>query len=184
MLTELDILFDITDKLEHLGIKYMLTGSLAMNYYSLPRMTRDIDVVIELKEADLGKIITMFKRDYYLSPKSMQEAVENSSMFNIIHDEAVIKVDFIIRKESEYRKVEFSRRKKVKILDHNIWIVTKEDLVISKLLWAQDSLSQIQKMDIENLLKSGYDKAYLSRWLKTLFIYDFSRDFLNGRYFN
>ena len=31
---------------QFLGIGYMLTGSMAMNYYSQPRMTYDIDLVI------------------------------------------------------------------------------------------------------------------------------------------
>jgi hypothetical protein len=30
----------------------MLTGSMAMNYYAQPRMTRDIDIVVELTPQD------------------------------------------------------------------------------------------------------------------------------------
>lgn len=42
--TELDILRDVSQRLESAGIAYMLTGSVAMNYYAQLRMTRDIDL--------------------------------------------------------------------------------------------------------------------------------------------
>jgi hypothetical protein len=48
MLTEIDILRDISGRLDALSLPYMLTGSMAMNYYAVPRMTRDIDMVINL----------------------------------------------------------------------------------------------------------------------------------------
>jgi hypothetical protein len=46
--TELDVLRDVSRRLESAGISFMLTGSVAMNYYAQPRMTRDIDLVVSL----------------------------------------------------------------------------------------------------------------------------------------
>ena len=42
MQNELDIVRDVAARLEGAGIAYMLTGSMAMNYYAQPRMTRDM----------------------------------------------------------------------------------------------------------------------------------------------
>lgn len=47
MSLELDIAADVTERLSHAGIQYMLTGSMAMNAYAQPRMTRDVDDKIE-----------------------------------------------------------------------------------------------------------------------------------------
>ena len=47
-MNEIDIVRDVSRRFEQAGIPYMLTGSMAMNYYAQPRMTRDIDVVIAL----------------------------------------------------------------------------------------------------------------------------------------
>ncbi|MEI6128308.1 MAG: hypothetical protein WCQ99_17305 [Pseudomonadota bacterium] len=63
----------------------------------------------------------------------MKEALQHESMFNLLHLESVIKVDCIIRKSSEYRQVEFNRRTKIKIGDVATYIVSKEDLILSKL---------------------------------------------------
>src|SRR5579885_2445205 len=49
MWNELDIVRDVSQRLNAAEIGYMLTGSMAMNYYAQPRMTRDIDVVIALR---------------------------------------------------------------------------------------------------------------------------------------
>lgn len=52
MSDELDVLKSVTAQLEGAGIAYMVTGSMAANFYTVPRMTRDIDLVIELSERD------------------------------------------------------------------------------------------------------------------------------------
>ena len=53
------------------------------------------------------------------------------------------------------------------------WITTREDLVISKLLWAKDSLSELQLRDVKNLLAtaSEVDLEYLERWTKELEVF-------------
>ena len=52
MQNELDIVRDVSARLDGADIGYMLTGSMAMNYYAQPRMTRDIDIVVDLKPGD------------------------------------------------------------------------------------------------------------------------------------
>ena len=66
-----------------------------------------------------------------------------------------------MRKSSEYRRLEFDRRQKIQILDFATWIVSKEDLIISKLFWAKDSHSELQLRDVKNLLATGFD-AFIS----------------------
>lgn len=60
MLNEFDVIRDVTGRLTIAGIPHMLTGSLAMNYYSLPRMTRDIAFVVEARAKDVDTIIYQF----------------------------------------------------------------------------------------------------------------------------
>jgi len=165
---EIDIVRDVSRKLDQGGIAYMLTGSMAMNYYAQPRMTRDIDVVVAVGPNDVERMVSLFEAEYYLSKESMRESVAHESVFNLIHHESVIKVDFIVRKQNEYRRVEFERRQKVSILDFTTYIVSKEDLIISKLWWAKDSHSEIQLGDVKNLLAIGYDREYVERWTHEL----------------
>jgi hypothetical protein len=183
-LTELDVLIDVVNKLNSLNVNYMLTGSLAMNYYAEPRMTRDLDFIIEINEKDIDKFINNFKEDYYISKDAIVKALHYNSFFNIIHIQAVIKVDFLIRKKEEYRKNEFDRRQIIRILGNEINIVSKEDLIISKLFWAKDSKSEKQKNDIINLLNTDYDKEYLLKWLQKIDLITFFKEFIDARYFD
>jgi len=168
MLNELDILKDITQKLDKVNISYMLTGSIAMNYYAVPRMTRDIDIIIEIYFKDIDPLIEIFKDEYYIERNSIIDSIKRNSIFNIIHNSSFIKVDFIIRKKEEYRKIEFNRRLKVDFTGFPIYIVSKEDLIISKLFWAKTGDSDYQLRDVINLMNTGYDKEYILNWSNKL----------------
>ena len=63
MQNELDIVRDVSQRFDAAAIGYMLTGSMAMNYYAQPRMTRDIDVVVALRPADAENMVKLFSPD-------------------------------------------------------------------------------------------------------------------------
>jgi len=165
---ELALIQDVVQRLDRVGLAYMLTGSLAMSFYAQPRMTRDIDLVVEMGSGDAARIHALFEDDYYVSLDAIREAVTHASMFNVIHNESLIKVDLIVRKDEPYRLAEFARRHPVRIGDLEVYLVSKEDLILSKLVWAKDSLSEQQLRDVQNLTETGYDRAYLERWLPEL----------------
>ena len=168
MQNELDIVRDVSQRLDGAGIAYMLTGSMAMNYYAQPRMTRDIDLVVALVPSDSDKVVRLFHPDYYFSREAIQSSIAAQSLFNLIHQESVIKVDCIIRKNHPYRRIEFERRQRIEIEDFSTWIASKEDLIISKLEWAQPSHSELQLRDVKNLAETGCDLPYVEHWTKEL----------------
>ena len=172
MTEELQTLRDIVTRLDTAGIEYMLTGSVALNSYAQPRMTRDIDLVVAFVMQDAGRIAEVLGSDYYVSPEAAREAVMHQSSFNAIHQATLIKVDFMIRKQEDYRLHEFTRRIRLRVADFDLWVVSKEDLILSKLLWAKESLSERQLADVENLIASGCDIGYLKTWSAALNLTD------------
>jgi hypothetical protein len=165
---QLDIVRDVSARLDRGGIDYMLTGSMAMNYYAQPRMTRDIDIVVALTPRDADNIVRLFAQDYYVSRDAVSSSIAHESLFNLIHQESVIKVDCIVRKSSPYRRAEFERRQRITIEDFSTWITSKEDLIISKPWWAKDSHSELQLRDVQNLANTGCDADYIERWTREL----------------
>lgn len=170
MTKEIDILKFVCRKLNENNIPYMLTGSLAANFYASPRMTRDIDIVIEILESDVSKFYENFQTDFYINDSSILDAIKHASMFNIIHNDSVLKIDFVIRKDSPYRQTEFHRRRQIELDGILIWIVAPEDLIISKLFWSKDSMSDFQLRDVRNILMSAndLDKEYMHKWIQVL----------------
>ena len=141
---------------------------MAMNYYAQPRMTRGIDVVVALAPGDAETIVDLFHPDYYVSEEAVRDSIAGESIFNLIHNESVIKVDCIVRKNTTYRRAEFDRRKPIEIDNFSTWIVSKEDLIISKLFWAKDSGSEAQMRDVQNLVATGCDAVYIDNWTQEL----------------
>lgn len=168
---ELEVLKIVVQRLADSGINYMVSGSVAGNFYSQPRMTRDIDMVIQLSRFEVDKIYHLFEGDFYIERDSIVAALKDRGMFNIIHNEKVIKIDFIIAAHTEYEKVKFQRRVLKDIEGINLFLISLEDLILSKLLWAKDSRSELQLNDVKNLTtfdREGLDLAYLENWADTL----------------
>ncbi len=170
MTEELEVLKIVTGRLDSARIPYMVTGSIAANYYATPRMTRDIDLVVELTTGDTDRLCALFESDFYIDRGTVLDAVARAGTFNLIHQAYVVKVDIIVRKDSEYRRVEFARRRRAAVEGHEFSIVTPEDLIISKLDWAKASRSEVQLADVRSLLSStrDVDRAYLERWTERL----------------
>jgi hypothetical protein len=167
---ELQVLLLVAQRLEKAGIAYMVTGSVAMSFYATPRMTRDIDIVIDIRETDIPRMVDLFTSDFYINRNMIESAIRHEDMFNIIHNEYVVKIDFVVRKSDEYRQVEFARRRKVRVDSTDIWIVSPEDLVLSKLWWAKDSHSERQLADVTNIMNHVPDlnREYLQKWVQGL----------------
>jgi hypothetical protein len=157
MTTELDVLAIVGDRLTAHGIPFMLTGSFAMAHYAAPRMTRDLDIVAALRLQDVPQIAAAFSADFYIDADAAMEAIASERLFNLMHYGSGIKVDLIVRKSSEYRILEFSRRRHVEMGTISTWIVSREDLILSKLVWALDARSELQLRDVGQLLSGPMD---------------------------
>jgi hypothetical protein len=165
---ELEVLSDVVGRLDRAAIPYMLTGSIALSYYAQPRMTRDIDLVVELAGRDAKSVEALFTPGYYVSDVDIDRALTDAGMFNVLHLDKLVKVDLIVRKDAPYRRHEFTRRQRVPMPGFAAWIVSREDLILSKLAWAKDSGSEMQLRDVRALLAGDVNRKYLERWAPEL----------------
>jgi hypothetical protein len=164
MTTELDVLAQVSAGLTAQGLPFMLTGSFAMARYTTPRMTRDIDIVVALPPESVDRLVQEFSVDFYVDTDAARVAVQSERLFNMMHLSSGIKVDLVIRKSSEYRRLEFERRQRALVGTVETWIVSREDLILSKLVWARDAQSELQYRDVRQLLDGDVDLEYLQRW--------------------
>jgi len=177
MTTELDVLRRVGTGLASRGLPFMLTGSFAMAYYAAPRMTRDIDFVVALKVEDIDAVVNEFSSEFFVDADAARVATKSERLFNTMHQASGIKIDLIVRKSSDYRRADFDRRLHVTLGSIDTWIVSREDLILSKLVWARDSQSEMQRRDVEQLLKSAdLDGHYLRSWAARLGVDEFLRE--------
>lgn len=148
---------------------YTLSGSMAMSVYTLNRSTQDFDFIVNLKSSDIPKILDNFKTGYYCSEEAIKDALIRKSTFNILDPSTGFKADFIILKETIYRTTEFSRRRKVQLLNSDVYMVSGEDLLISKLIWIQELQSGRQMEDIKAISQNTeLDWNYTWFWIQQM----------------
>lgn len=160
----IDLLQRVCRSLDESNVPYMISGSIALNIYTIPRMTRDIDIVVEITENRIDEFTALFP-DSYFNRETIIVEIKRQGMFNIIDHQTGFKLDFIVRKETEYFKQAFENRERIYELDTDLWVIRLDDLIIAKIIWIQDYQSEKQIMDIENLLVNpDRNMDYIKKW--------------------
>jgi hypothetical protein len=169
------LLEEVCLALNKANISYMVSGSMAMTLYTIPRMTRDIDIIIELNKEDIDMFYDIFAGHAYIDKLTVEEEVKRRGMFNVIDHRTGYKVDFMLKKFSEYREKEFERRQFTTMFGFPMWVVSLEDLILSKIIWIQEYQSERQIEDIKNLLRNDKaDMAYIQVWCQKLTLNTFN----------
>ena len=168
-----NVLGDFTKRLDKLVIEYMLVGSMALVHYAMPRTTVDIDIVVNILPEKLDEFIAEFENDYYIPTGRAKQAVRQKGMFNVLNNETILKIDCVVLKENEFETNAFSRREKVDYSgDFDVWIISREDLILSKLNWAKNTKSERQMLDVASIIRNSFDKNYVEKWAKKLGVED------------
>lgn len=170
-----DFLLRVTRLLEEAGIEYMVTGSIASAFYGEPRATRDIDVVVNCGRRALTRFLELCaEADWYFSEDAAREALAARGMFNIIDPESGLKADLILRKARDFSLEEFDRRTPQPVCSSQeppVALASPEDIILSKLEWAQQTSSPQQLRDAQQVAHARtreLDLGYLRRWARTL----------------
>jgi len=154
---------------EALGIQYMIGGAQAAMFYGEPRLTRDIDVIAEIELAHVAGLLERFPtEDFYLSEDAVREAIRDRGQFDIIHPDSGLKIDVILPKNTEYDRVELSRRERHELLEGlHAYFARPEDVILYKMIYFREGGSDRHIRDILGILEvSGpeIDTAYIAEW--------------------
>ncbi len=168
-----DLLRRVIDVLEDQGIVYLLVGSLASGVYGEPRLTADIDVVVELDPPQAANLCAAFPApEYYASETAAREAVARGGQFNVIHPATGNKIDFIIARTDAWGRSQIARRRREHILPgRSGYTAAPEDVILGKLWYYREGGSEKHLRDIAGILQvSGdeVDTAYVDDWSEKL----------------
>lgn len=113
-----DILRRTVRRLDDLRLRYLITGSIASMYYGEHRLTNDIDIVIALREDDVGGFLAAFAEpDVYVSEDAVAEAVRRRGQFNVLYPNEGMKIDFMVATESTFDRARLDRANRLPIGD-------------------------------------------------------------------
>ena len=160
--------------LESLRIPYMVTGSVASMLYGDPRLTNDIDIVVEIKPEHARPLAQSFSGgDYHIAPPDLLEGrILAGGPIAILHVPTLSKADLVLRKDNDFAREEFLRRRRVSFTEStDILAATPEDIILSKLQFYALGGSEKHLRDIQGILQNSQaliDSSYLERWVSRL----------------
>lgn len=168
----LPVFFDVLRRLDEAGIEHMVVGSVASMVYGEPRLTHDLDVVVDLKPTDALHIEALFPAaDFYVPPPEViRDEVVRRGQFNLIHHDSGLKVDLVVRKATPHARAEFQRRRRTVLYDDfAVVVASAEDVILKKLEYFREGGSAKHATDIRGVLaQTEVDRAYLDEWVATL----------------
>lgn len=167
------LLVKVAKLLDDLSIPYVLTGGLAVTIWGQPRTTQDADLIAEVQLRDVPKLFAGLQGlsgAGYIDDLMMREAIEHNGEFNYIDPESGYKIDFWVPKESPFTRACFDRRVHVEMDGYPIWVVTPEDLIVSKLDWWRrgSAKSQYDIRWVMDAQGTRLDWQYIEHWSKLL----------------
>ena len=172
-MTQAELLRHLVDVLESVGAEYMIGGSHAAMYYGEPRLTRDIDVIVALRAADLPTFLRGFpQEDYYVDDLAAREAVRTTKQFNIIHPSSGLKIDVYVNPNTPYDRERLTRRQRLPLVPgREAYFASPEDVILYKLLYHRQVESGMHVRDILGIIRvSGaeLDERYIAQWTDRL----------------
>lgn len=108
----------IFKKLNEAGIEYIVVGGVAINLYGIPRMTYDIDLLLNLEDQNIRKFVQLLNK-WGFKPKvpvdimdlgeedKREDWIRNKHMkaFNLVNPQwAISEIDIVIDSPVDYEK--------------------------------------------------------------------------------
>jgi hypothetical protein len=174
-MNERELLVDCLRRLNRTGVSYYLTGSMASNYWGVPRTTHDIDFVVSMPLAAVSAMVREFSGDFYIEEAAVRAALEPPYQFNAIDTRSALKVDFWLTRPEPFDREMLLRRQSVTLFGERAWVATAEDVILHKLVWHRITPSERQLGDAAGIFAvqgEALDAEYLDRWAEKLLIAD------------
>jgi hypothetical protein len=154
-LTQLELLRFALTALDRLNVRYAVVGSFASSVWGDPRMTRDIDIVVQLDSAQAEAILAAFPDDeFYISRAAVDEAIGRAGQFNVIHPTSGNKIDFMVAGSSAWSAAQLSRARLIRFLpDLEGYVAAPEDVILGKLIYYRDGGSDKHLRDITGIFQ-------------------------------
>ena len=155
------------DALDAANVPYMIVGSLASNFHGIPRSTRDADFVVELSPGRLDRFGASLPPALTLHPQGSFETVTGTTRYLVELAGSPFVCELFVRSDDAHDRERFVRRQRARILERVAFVATAEDMIVTKLRWADAAHRSKDVDDIRNIVAvrgPELDWAYVSRW--------------------
>ena len=149
-------------RLNSLGVKYIVTGAVASIIYGEPRLTFDLDLVIELHPKDVDRFAAAFPlEDFYCPPSQIIQieiARPQRGHFNLIHHDTGFKADIYASGQDKLHQWALNNRKHVDFEGEAFWLAPVEYVILRKLQYYREGRSEKHLRDVSSILEISSDQ--------------------------
>jgi hypothetical protein len=156
-------LFQIfVSRMNQLSVTYMITGAVAGIIYGEPRLTNDIDMVIDLKADKIDPFSDSFPiEDFYCPPPEvikLEISRPSRGHFNLIHHKTGFRADVYAAGKDELNLWGLKNRKAIDVEGDEFWLAPIEYVILRKLEYFQEGVSDKHLRDISGMLALSSDQ--------------------------
>ena len=160
---EPDLFLFFVRPLNHAGIPYAITGSVAAIFYGEARLTHDVDLVVAMKSEDIQTLGEVFPpAEFYVPPADviLQEMRrQQGGQFNIIHMHTGFKADLFPAGRDELNVWAIRQRRQVQFEGETLSLAPPEYVIIRKLEYYREGGSQKHLRDFRSMLAISPDQV-------------------------
>jgi hypothetical protein len=153
-----------TRKLNELGLRYMVSGSVAAIYYGEPRLTNDVDIIVFLPRQQIAAFEAAFPMErFYCPPREVlqiEAAREQRGHFNILHHDSGFKADIYLGGRDALHQWGIEHAREVEIDGERVRLAPPEYVIIRKLQFYREGGSAKHLRDIGGMLLSLGDSLH------------------------
>ena len=168
-----DLLGYVVSVLEQLDIPYMVVGGFAAITYGEPRLTLDVDIVVDMRYSHVAPFVAAFPiPDYYVSREGILDSLARRYPFNVIQPHTGAKVDLVPLSEDLRVRVTFTRRRRIvydEVTGRAAYFATAEDIVVAKLHAYQETGSEKHLRDARGIVVTQWGRLNVddvTRWAR------------------
>jgi hypothetical protein len=148
-------------RLDALGVGYMVTGSIASMIYGEPRLTLDIDIVLELQIERADAFLDAFPESAFYRPPLEVVRAEASrdarGHFNLIHYETGMKADIYMRTRDSLDRWGLANRRRLAMGANAMWVAPPEYVIVRKLEYFREGGAERHVRDVRAMLAGGHE---------------------------
>ena len=148
--------------LNALGSPYMVTGSVASIYYGEPRLTHDVDVILQLSSSDAAALVRAFPtEDFYCPPLEavvLESRRPGRGHFNLIHHETGFRADVYLAGRDPLHQWGMRNRRAAQVEGEAVWFAPPEYVILRKLEYYREGKSEKHLRDVAGMLAVSGDR--------------------------
>ena len=155
----IDLISTFIEPLEKSGFRYMITGSVATIAYAQPRLTNDIDLILEISQAQVNQLCATFPEDlFYLPPSDVMKAEcarTQRGHLNIIHLDSMLKADVYLCGNDPLHHWALARPVRIQLAELTVSFAPPEYVMLRKMEFFQEGGSEKHLRDIANIIETS-----------------------------